>query len=544
MNSASNRFDVLIVGGGIAGLSLALDLADHAQVAVLTKRELMETNTRYAQGGIATVLSSDDDFDAHIDDTLIAGAGLCRRPVVEAFVRAGPAAIAKLVSRGVALDREPDGRLQLTREGGHSARRIAHALDATGLAIQQALVEQVEQHPNILVLQQHLALDLITRAKVARGRGVGTPGGHDDRVQGIYALDIAANTVRAFAAPIVVLATGGAGRCYLYTSNPEIATGDGVAMAYRAGARVANMEFFQFHPTALYHPDRKNFLISEALRGEGGILRNAGGEAFMTRYHPSRDLAPRDIVARAIDRELKTRGDAAVYLDMTHLDRDFVRERFPTIFAACMDVEIDMRSSPIPVVPAAHYMCGGVQVDLDGRTNIHGLLAIGETSCSGLHGANRLASNSLLEGAVQAVRAATVARQLLSDGAHAVALDVPSWDAGEANSPDERVLMNQAWDEIRRLMWNHVGIVRSNRRLERAKSRLELIFGEVRDDYWRFIVSPELVELRNLATVARLIVASALIRQESRGLHYSLDYPETDDENWLHDTALRRPLSD
>jgi L-aspartate oxidase len=544
MNRAEDRFDVIVVGSGIAGLSLALDLARSARVCVLAKRALADTNTRWAQGGIAAVLAGDDSFDAHVQDTLVAGAGLCRRDIVEQIVAAGPDAIAELLARGVALDRDASGALMLTREGGHGARRIAHAHDHTGLAIQDALLERIHAHDNVELREHHLAIDLITRAKMARGRGVGTPGGSEDRVLGVYALDTVAGEVRALTAPVVVLATGGAGRCYLYTSNPEGATGDGVAMAYRAGARVANMEFFQFHPTALYHPERKNFLVSEALRGEGGILRNASGEPFMTRYHELRDLAPRDIVARAIDRELKTRGDASVYLDMTHLPGDFLVERFPTIHAACMEVEIDMRRDPIPVVPAAHYMCGGIQVDADCRTNISGLLAIGEASCSGLHGANRLASNSLLEAAVQARRAAATAAALLESGARAERLDVPTWDAGEASSPDERVLMNQAWDEIRRLMWNYVGIVRSNRRLTRAKRRLELIYGEVRDEYWRFLVSPELVELRNLATVAQLIVASAVIRQESRGLHYSIDYPETDDANWLHDTVLRRPLSD
>ncbi|MCB9740534.1 MAG: L-aspartate oxidase [Deltaproteobacteria bacterium] len=544
MHRPEDRFDVVIVGGGIAGFSLALDLAEQVRVCVLAKGADGDTNTRWAQGGIAAVLGDDDSFDAHVEDTLVAGAGLCREEEVRRIVEAGPAAIAELLARGVSLDKADDGGLQLTREGGHSARRIAHAHDHTGLAIQDALGQRVREHGNIELREHHLAVDLITRAKVARGRGVGQPGGRDDRVLGVYALDVAAAEVHAIAAPVVVLATGGAGRCYLYTSNPGGATGDGVAMAYRAGARVANMEFFQFHPTALYHPERKNFLVSEALRGEGGILRTADGDAFMARYHPLQDLAPRDIVARAIDRELKTRGDASVYLDMTHLPPDFLVERFPTIHRACMEVEIDMRRQPIPVVPAAHYMCGGVQVDADCRTTISGLLAIGEVSCSGLHGANRLASNSLLEAAVQARRAAATATALLEQGARAPHLDVPSWDVGEASSPDERVLMNQAWDEIRRLMWNYVGIVRSNRRLIRAKRRLELIYGEVREEYWRFFVSPETVELRNLATVAQLIVDSALIRQESRGLHFSLDYPDTDDDNWRHDTVLRRPLSD
>ncbi len=544
MEHPADRYDVIILGSGIAGLSMALDLADRCRVLVLTKSVIDDSNTRWAQGGVAAVLGEQDSFADHVEDTLIAGAGLCRREVVEGIVAEGPAAIAEMLDRGVQLDRNADGTLKLTREGGHRARRIVHAADATGVAIEDALVAKVRAQGNVEVRERTIAVDLITRARMARGRGVGLPGGRDDKVLGVYALDIAKGEVRALAAPIVVLATGGAGRCYQYTSNPDVATGDGVAMAYRAGARVANMEFFQFHPTALYHPERKNMLISEALRGEGGILRNAAGERFMPRYHELAELAPRDIVARAIDRELKTRGDASVYLDMTHLPPDYLVERFPTIFAACQDVEIDLRTQPIPVVPAAHYLCGGVLVDGHGRTNIHGLLAIGETSCTGLHGANRLASNSLLEAAVYARRAAKVATDLLDAGARSSLPDLQGWDSGEAGSPDERVLMNQAWDEIRRLMWNYVGIVRSNRRLERAKRRLELLYAEVREEYWRFLVSADVIELRNLVTVSRLIVGSALIRQESRGLHYSLDYPETDDENWQRDTVLRRPLAE
>lgn len=544
MQDRRTDVDVIIVGSGLAGLSLALDLAGTARVAVLTKASIDDTSTRWAQGGIAAVLGEDDSPATHVEDTLVAGAGLCRRDVVEGVVSEGPAAIAQLLARGVQLDTDATGALSLTREGGHRTRRIVHAADATGHAVQAALVAQVRANPSISVLERCHAIDLMTRARLARGRGIGLPGGRDDRVLGVYALDVASGLVQAFVAPVVVLATGGAGRCYQFTSNPAVATGDGVAMAWRAGARIANMEFFQFHPTALFHHARKHMLISEALRGEGGLLRSLDGERFMPRHHPLAELAPRDIVARAIDQELKARGDASVLLDMTHLDAAFVEARFPTIFAACMEIGLDIRTTPIPVVPAAHYMCGGVMVDRDGRTNIHGLLAIGEVSCTGLHGANRLASNSLLEAAVYARRAAGVARQLLQDAGRAEVPAVPAWDAGEAAPADERVLMNQAWDEIRRLMWNYVGIVRSNRRLERAKRRLELISAEVREEYWRFLLSPELIELRNLVTVARLIVQSALMRQESRGLHCSLDYPEQDDDNWCRDTVLRKPRTD
>ncbi|MCO4760679.1 MAG: L-aspartate oxidase [Myxococcales bacterium] len=544
MPSTTENFDVIIIGSGIGGLTLALELAGSAKVVLVTKRALADTNTRLAQGGFSAVLGEDDALDLHFADTLTAGAGICREDVVRMVVESGPTAVKRLLGQGVQFDRDPDGTLQLTREGGHSRRRVTHARDATGLAIQTALTQRIREHPEVTVLEHHHAVDLITRARLAKGRGSGHPGDRDDRVLGVYVLDTESERVRALAAPVVCLATGGAGRAYVYTSNPKVATGDGVAMAYRAGARVANMEFFQFHPTLLFHPIENNFLISEALRGEGGILRNSDGEAFMARYHELRDLAPRDIVARAIDSELKTRGDASVFLDMTHLAPDFLESHFPTIHGRCMSVGIDMRTTPIPVVPGAHYMCGGVQVDQDARTNLRGLLAIGEVSCTGLHGANRLASNSLLEGAVYAVRAADTARQLLADATPLPKLDLPSWDAGDARSPDERVLLNHSWDEIRNLMSNYVGIVRSNRRLKRAERRLELLYGELREDYWRYLLSADLIELRNLCTVAQLIVRSALMRQESRGLHYSIDYPDTDDLNWRHESSLRRPVYD
>jgi len=535
------RFDLIVIGTGIAGLSFALDAAAHAQVAVLAKRTLAESNTRYAQGGIAAVLDPvHDSIERHVQDTLIAGAGLCRLEVVQSVIEQGRAAIDRLLERGVPFDRDEDGQLQLTREGGHSARRIVHHADRTGEAIELALCERVRQHPNITLFEHHHAVDLITRGRLARGQGRGTPGSKGDRVLGVYVLDIERKTVLALQARAVCLATGGSGKVYRYTSNPDIATGDGLAMAWRSGARIANMEFFQFHPTCLFHPDAKNFLISEALRGEGGILRNRLGEPFMVRHDPRKDLAPRDIVARAIDSELKQSGEACVFLDMTHLAPEFLVARFPTIHARCLTFGFDMRSQPIPVVPAAHYQCGGVQVNLEGETTIAGLFAIGEVACTGLHGANRLASNSLLEAVVYADRAAKAALRRMAEAGDTDALVLPEWDTGSAGSPDEAVVVTQSWDEIRRLMWNYVGIVRSNRRLLRAQRRLQLIQQEVREDWWRFYLTPDLIELRNITEVALLIVASALARQESRGLHYSSDYPDTDDESWLRDTVSAR----
>lgn len=537
--------DLVILGSGIGGLSLALEAAGHCQVTVITKRELTQSNTVWAQGGIAAVLdTSQDSFAKHIDDTLVAGAGLCRADVVRMVVESGPPAIAWLVGHGVDFDRDSAGVLHLTREGGHSTRRVAHHADNTGQSIEEALAARVLAHPNIRVLQHHHAIDLITRARLARGTGRGTPGGRHDRVLGVYALDIEGKRVVAVAASAVVLATGGAGKTYLYTTNPDVATGDGVAMAWRAGARIANMEFFQFHPTCLYHEQAKNFLISEALRGEGGILRNRRGEAFMARFDPRKELAPRDVVARAIDAELKASGEDCAFLDMTHLPAAFLEDHFPTIHARCLELGIDMRKEPIPVVPAAHYQCGGVAVNMDGETSISGLLAVGEVSCTGLHGANRLASNSLLEAVVYARRAAAAALRVIEDrrsaGDGPDVLRVPEWDTGMAGDPDEQVVVTQSWDEIRRLMWNYVGIVRSNRRLMRAQRRLQLIEQEVREDYWRFLLTPDLIELRNITAVALLIVESALHRRESRGLHFSMDYPELDDDSELRDTVLQR----
>lgn len=533
--------DVLVIGSGVAGLTFALDMAEFGQVTLVTKRDLANSNTVWAQGGIAAVLDqTNDTLEQHIQDTLVAGAGLCRKDTVQMVVENGPRAIHRLMERGVDFDRQESGELHLTREGGHSTRRVAHQADHTGEAIELALVEKVKAHANIRVLEYHQAIDLITRARLARGTGRGTPGGKGDQVLGAYILDVQANRVLAVSAAVVCLATGGSGKTYLYTTNPDVATGDGVAMAWRAGARVANMEFFQFHPTCLYHPEAKNFLISEALRGEGGILRSGKGDAFMPRYDARKDLAPRDIVARAIDTELKASGEDCVYLDMTHLPAAFLEDHFPTIHARCLTLGIDMRRQPLPVVPAAHYQCGGVQVNREAETNIYGLLAIGEVSCTGLHGANRLASNSLLEAVVYAERAAKTAQKVLSERGAADRLRVPQWDTGQAGDPDEQVVVSQSWDEIRRLMWNYVGIVRSSRRLTRAQRRLQFLEAEVREDYWRFYLTPDLIELRNITTVAQLIVDSALHRRESRGLHWSIDYPELDDELAQRDTVLQR----
>ena len=526
--SPREHVDFLVLGGGVAGLSFALEAAQYGSVAVLTKRQRWEGSTQYAQGGIATVLGSDDDFEKHVQDTLVAGAGLCHRDAVEVTVRDGPERIRWLLSLGVEFDREGD-HLHLTREGGHSRRRVAHAKDTTGREVERALLETCAAR-GLRLVEDVVAVDLLSSGRL----GIGGP----NRVLGAYVLDRESGEVTTFTASTTVLATGGAGKVYLYTSNPDVATGDGVAMAWRAGAAVANMEFFQFHPTCLYHPAAKSFLISEALRGEGGILRNRGGEAFMSRYDARKELAPRDIVARSIDAEIKRRGDDCAYLDMTHLPRAFLIEHFPNIYATCKEFGIDMAVQPIPVVPAAHYQCGGVVTDLFGATSLPQLLAIGEVSCTGLHGANRLASNSLLEGLVFGRRAALHARESLAS-LRGPPPQVPDWNPGAALAPDEVVVVSHNWEEVRRLMWNYVGIVRSMKRLERARTRLQLLRGEIRDYYWQYKLTPDLVELRNVADVAMLVVECARRRKESRGLHYLIDHPDSD-ERQLHDTVLTR----
>ena len=532
----------LVIGSGIAGLSFALKVAEYGQVAVVTKKEAMETSTNYAQGGIASVFGRSDTFDLHVRDTLEAGDGLCRKDVVEMVVEDGPERIRELMDWGVAFTQEGAGNLEfdLGLEGGHSQKRIVHAGDLTGRVIEQVLVDSVKNHPRISLSENHLAIDLITYStRVKRGT---VTAAHEDLCCGAYVLDTETNEVHTFRSKITVLATGGAGKIYRFTSNPDIATGDGIAMAYRAGALVANLEFVQFHPTCLYHPEAKNFLISEAVRGEGGVLIDSRGRAFMGGYDSKKDLACRDIVARAIDSELKTSGDDSVFLDISDKDPGLVRERFPNIYQKCLSLGIDITKEPIPVVPAAHYMCGGVLVDTEGKSDIERLYVVGETACTGLHGANRLASNSLLEAVVYADRAAEQAVKDLGSIDGEVCLDLPRWDPMGTVDSDEAIVVSHNWDEIRRTMWNYVGIVRSNNRLRRAQNRIETIQKEIHEYYWDFKITPDLIELRNLAVVAELIIQCAMLRKESRGLHYNIQYPEKDDKFWLKDTVLRRPF--
>ncbi|MDJ0888462.1 MAG: L-aspartate oxidase [Desulfobacterales bacterium] len=534
--------EFLVIGSGVAGLNFALRAAEVGRVAVVTKKAAMESNTNLAQGGIAAVLDADDSYDLHVRDTLASGAGLCRREVVELVVREGPARIRELVARGVAFSGDPrgSGGYDLGREGGHSRNRIVHTADMTGREVERALLEKARNHPQITFYENHIAIDLITYStRMKRGLVTTT---HEEHCCGAYVLDRAAKRVKTFGARIVLLATGGAGKVYLYTSNPDIATGDGIAMAYRAGATVANLEFVQFHPTCLYHPEAKNFLISEAVRGEGGTLRDARGRVFMSDYDSARDLACRDVVARAIDTELKRSGDDAVFLDISHREPDFVRTRFPNLHANCLRFGVDMTREPIPVVPAAHYICGGVVTDTHGRTDIRHLYAVGETACTGLHGANRLASNSLLEALVYAHRAGEKAVAEYQAGGIPEFPEPPVWDEVGTTDSDENIMVSQNWDEIRRFMWSYVGIVRSDKRLERAWRRMQTIQKEIHDYYWNFKVTPDLIELRNLAIVAELIIRSARHRKESRGLHYNLQYPHPDDRRWRKDTVLRRPF--
>ena len=523
--------DILIIGGGAAGLSMALHLAAQTRVAIIAKKELTEGCTLYAQGGVAAVLDDNDTIESHIEDTLKAGAGLCDRDIVQYTVEHSKEQIKWLINMGVTFTQEKDAdgkpHYHLTREGGHTNRRIIHAADATGKAIETTLTSRVKKHPNIDIFEHHIAIDLITEAKLGKENG---------RCLGAYIFDKKENRVKVFKARFVVLATGGASKVYLYTTNPDVSTGDGIAMAWRAGCRVANMEFIQFHPTCLYHPLAKTFLITEAVRGEGGRLLLPNGKPFMQRFDPRGELAPRDIVARAIDHEMKRLGIPCVHLDISHKPADFVKSHFPNIYRRCLDYGIDITKEPIPVVPAAHYTCGGVMTDKYGHTDIDGLYAIGETSFTGLQGANRLASNSLLECLVYS---ASAAQDITKKSNHVKSPpELPEWDESRVTNSDEEVVVAHNWDELRRFMWDYVGIVRTNKRLERAKRRIDLLTHEIEEYYGNFRVTNDLIELRNLVLVADLIIQSAIARKESRGLHYTLDYPNTDDTHPPGNTVL------
>ncbi len=528
------QFDVLIIGSGAAGLSVALRLPSHLRVAVVAKREINEGNTLYAQGGVSAVLDANDSIESHVTDTLNAGAGLCNEAAVRYTVTHGKEQIDWLIQQGVPFTQQKgttgNSPYHLTREGGHSHRRVIHAADSTGHAIETSLVAALRARSNIQFFERHIAVDLITGRKINAA---------DDRSLGAYILDRDTGRVSVYRAKFTVLASGGASKVYLYTSNPDVSTGDGIAMAWRAGCRVANMEFIQFHPTCLYHPKAKNFLVTEAIRGEGGVLLLPDGTRFMQRFDTRGELAPRDVVARAIDHEMKRLGLPYVLLDISHKPADFIREHFPTIHARCLEYGVDMTREPIPVVPAAHYTCGGVVTDLHARTDIPGLYAIGETAHTGLHGANRMASNSLLECLVFGATAASeISRQAAATDMPGI---LPEWDESQVTDSDEEVVVAHNWDELRRFMWDYVGIVRTDKRLERAKHRVDLLATEINDYYWNFRVTNDLLELRNLVTVADLIIRSAMERKESRGLHYTLNHPAPDTSHPPRDTVLTPP---
>ena len=515
------KTDILVIGSGIAGLYFAIKASEFANVVIITKKEKAESNTNYAQGGIASVLSPTDSFEKHVNDTIMAGDGLCDKEIVEKIVKDGPRHIQELMNLGVNFSKKDGKELDLTREGGHTANRVVHVKDFTGKEVEKSLLEAVNSKSNIKVYENHIAINLKVK---------------NNTCLGCYVLDRMKNTVYNLSAKITILATGGAGKVYLYTSNPDIASGDGIAMAYRAGATIKNMEFFQFHPTCLYHPYAKSFLISEAVRGEGGILKTISGTEFMNNYHEMASLAPRDIVARAIDNELKKSGDEHVCLDITFKDAEFIKKRFPNIYNKCMQFGIDMTKDPIPVVPAAHYCCGGVETDLNGTTDIDNLFVIGECGCTGLHGANRLASNSLLEALVLSHNCSQVCNSIIKEDP--TIHEFEPWEEGFAVDSNENVVVTNNWDEIRRLMWNYVGIVRSNKRLARAKKRITNLQEEINEYYWDFKITPDLIELRNIATLAEVIIDSAIMRKESRGIHYTLDYPDKSKE--IKNTLIKK----
>lgn len=534
MATQTRNYDFIVLGSGIAGLYFSLKAAELGTVAIITKKHRAESNTNYAQGGIAAVTSKEDSIEKHVEDTCIAGAGLCHRSVVKEILSEGPDRIADLIKLGMEFSERENAKRgekewDLGKEGGHSKRRILHAKDVTGREIERALLQAIADNPKIEIFEDHFAIDLITSHQL----GLEEP----NRCHGIYVLDIARRQVETFRSKAIIIGTGGCGKVYLYTTNPDIATGDGVAMAYRAGVPILNMEFVQFHPTCLYHPTAKTFLISEAVRGEGGIIKSRDGRPFMDDYHPLKSLAPRDIVARAIDREMKREGSEYVHLDITHKPAPFIMDRFPNIYQTCLKYGIDITKQPIPVVPAAHYQCGGIKTSTSGETDLQGLYAIGEVACTGLHGANRLASNSLLEALVVAYRAA---EKMKKTPLNEPSQDLPPWEDGDLTDPDELVVVSHNWDEIRRLMWDYVGIVRTKKRLERAQTRIVNLQTEIQDYYLNFQVTPDLLELRNLATVADLIVKSAMIRPESRGLHYNADFPDPDATWARRDTRLQR----